>query len=150
MIEFALVPAHMVAAEIAPNVERHHAEMNEGDDYGALNIDWDTYIQGSLDGRVKVLTARNDGKLIGYIIFTLGRNMRHKHVIEAQASGWYVEKEHRGRVSLDMLEKADECLHGIGVHRTDYILGDEAAAKLLQRKGYNSNYKVWSKNYHGQ
>lgn len=149
MIEYAFEPFHKMAGDLAPNIVRHHQSMNQGDDYGDINFDWNSYIQGGMAGSCMVATARDDGKLVGYAIFMIGANPRHKHIFEAQGNGLYVEPEYRGRVSNELMAKAEHFLTEYGVDRIHHIINDETLGKLLGRKGYKSEYKVWSKNAHG-
>lgn len=150
MIEFDFVQFHLVAGEIAPNVARHYREMSEGDDYGPPNIDWDTYIQASVNGQCMTVTARDKNKLIGYAVYVIGRNPRYKHILEAESNGVFLEKEYRGKIGIRLLKKADEFLSKIGVQETNYTLSDERVGKILERNGYQTHYRIWSKKYHGK
>jgi hypothetical protein len=144
MIEFNFVPFHLVAGEIAPNVARHYREMTDGDDYGPPNIDWDTYIQASVNGQCMTVTARDNGKLIGYSVYVIGNNPRYKHIIEADSNGIFLEKEYRGKINF--FKEADKFLKKIA-HETNYTLSDERVGKMLERNGYKSSYKIWSIKY---
>lgn len=141
------VPLHVVAGEIAPNIERHYAEMSEGDEYGCPNIDWDTYLHASMAGQCVVVTLRDKGVLVGYSAYTISRNPRYKHLIEATGSGLFIEKKYRGRYGLPLLRKADEYLKNIGINETNYIIGGERVGRLLERHGYKSTYKVYARRY---
>lgn len=146
MIEYALVPGHEVAGEIAPNITRHYDEMlPEEKDKDAPNIDWQGYLAASHGGSCFVLTARDGVNLVGYSVYTIGTNPRHKEVIEAVGNGMFVEREYRGKVNL--LKKADELLKAAGVHETSYIIKSDRVGKLLGRNGYKPEYKLWSLKY---
>lgn len=140
MIAWALVPAHTLIEELKPVVARHHAEIAEDDE--PLNIDWDLYEQASLAGMAVAVTARDDNKLAAYIIFTVSRNLRHMHLIEATSSGWYVEPEYRARMGSEIVKKSQRFLKAAGVHKVKFILGGKAAL-LLERLGYTSKHQVW-------
>lgn len=141
MIDWGFVPLHLILDELKAVVPRHHEEIADGE---PLNIDWDTYAEAGKTGQACAVTARDDGKLIGYVVFTISRNLRHMHLIEATSSGWFVEKEYRGHLGIEMVTKADEFLKNSGINKTEYILNG-AAGKLLERLGYKSIYQVWSK-----
>lgn len=145
MIEFGFVPLHEIAREIAPNITRHYTEMTEGDDYGYPNIDWDLYLEASFAGQCKVVTVRDNGKLVGYSVFTLGRNLRYKNMIEANNNGLFLEKSYRGHLSRLLMKKSDEYLKAIGIHETNYTLSDDRIGRMLA--GYESKYKIWSIKY---
>lgn len=140
MIEYSLVPLHLILDDLKEVTPRHHKEVSDE----PLNIDWDTYKQAGETGQAVAVTARDNGILVGYIIFTLSRNLRFMHVIEASSSGWYVEKEYRNKV--DMISKADEFLKNAGIHETSFTVTSEVGS-LLHRKGYGMKYQVWEKKY---
>ena len=145
MITYDFAPLHTVAHEIAPNVERHYHEMTEGDDYGPPDIDWDAYIASSRHGLCRAVVVRDKGILVGYSVWSIGKNPRYKTKIQASSDGIFLEKPYRGTVSKELIKKTDEFLRAIGVTQIVYILSDDRVGKLL--KGYKSNYKVWSKDY---
>lgn len=140
MIEWGFVPLHTIFDELKEVVPRHYAEIAE-DDY-PVNIDWEVYDTASRNGRAAAVTARDNGRLIGYIVFTVGRNLRHKHLTEAVSSGWFIEPEYRGTLGLEIIDKAGECLRNNGIHLIKFILGG-TAGKLLARKGYTTKHQVW-------
>lgn len=144
MIEFGFVPLHEVAREIAPNIGRHYAEMTDGDDYGLPDIDWDSYLAASYAGCVRVVTARDNGILVGYSVFTLGNNLRYKNLIEANSDGIFLEKEYRGALFKEFKKKIDEYLPSIGVREVNYCLSDDRVGRAL---GCKTTHKVWSKRY---
>lgn len=140
MIIYSLVQAHTLIDELKPVIERHHAEV--ADDNEPLNIDWDLYERASHAGMAVAVTAREDDKLVGYIVFTVSGNLRHKHLIEATSSGWYVEPQYRGRIGSEIIKKSGKFLKAAGVHKVKFILGGKAAL-LLERLGYTSKHQVW-------
>lgn len=147
MIAFGFVPLHEIAHEIAPNVARHYTEMTDGDDYGAPDIDWDAYIATSKAGLCRAVTVRDQGKLVGYSVYSIGRNPRYKTRIEASSDGIFLEKEYRGKYGDQLIKKADEYLKNLGIHETNYIESDDRVGNLLARNGYQSPYRIWSKKY---
>lgn len=136
---------HWVIAELKPNVDRYYSEMTEGDDYGPPDVDWDMYESASRSGQCRVVTVRDNGKLIGFSIFVISTNQRYKNRIEANSDGIFLEKPYRGQLSKALLNKSDEYLQAIGVHETNYTLSDDRIGRMLP--GYKSTYKVWSKKY---
>ena len=140
MITWAFVQAHTLIDELKPVIATHHAEIAEDDE--PLNIDWELYETASKAGMAVAVTARDGDKLVGYIIFTVSRNLRHMHLIEATSSGWYIEPEYRGRLGSEIIKKAGEFLKAAGVHKTKFILGGKASL-LLQRHGYKTIHQIW-------
>lgn len=147
MIEWGFVPWHLVASEIAPNIERFHREMSEGDGSETPDPDWDTYQAASHNGNVWVVTARENGVLIGYAAFVIANNLRYKRIIEATCNSIFVESSHRGLIGKKLLEKADEFLSNAGVHETQYINKGPRFDRLLARHGYGPEFTIWRKKY---
>lgn len=144
---FDFVALHHVVDEIKPNVARHYEEMTDGDDYGVPDIDWDSYLAASVAGHIKVVTMRDDGKLVGYGAFTVGFNPRYKTILEATSDGIFIEKPYRGKYAQQFLRKCDFYLIMLGVREINYTLSDERIGKLLARNGYKQKYKVYGVTY---
>lgn len=144
MITWDFVPLHTIIDEMRILAPLHHAEIAEDDE--PLNPDWDIYDAASRAGNAVAVTARHEGKLIGYIGFTVSRNLRHMHIIEATSSGWYIEPEYRGTLGPDIIKYADDRLKASGIHKTQFILIGPAA-KLLARHGYKETHQVWEKKH---
>lgn len=134
-----------MAREIALNVARHYREMSQGDDYGTPEVDWDSYLSVSFAGLCWVVTARDKAVLVGYSIFIIGNNPRHKNLIEANNGGFFVEKPYRGKLGRLLTKKSDEYLQAMGVHETHYTESDDRVGRMLP--GYQSKYRIWSKKY---
>lgn len=140
---YDFVPFHLVAEEIAKNLENHYDDVDLKDEYGRPNLDWDSYLQLSLAGRCKVVTVR-DPDLIAYSCFCISNNLNHKGVIEAANTGIFIAKEYRGKVTLELIRKSDEFLRCEGVNEVNYILKDERIGILLKRAKYGAKHTVWS------
>lgn len=140
MIEWNFVPLHFILDELKVLAPRHYEEISDGEPF---NVDWNTYDAAGRSGQALAVTVRDKNILVGYIVFTISRNLRHMHLIEATSSGWYVEKKYRGQIGAELVKKADEYLKNAGVHKTEYILNG-AAGKMLERLGYKATHQVWS------
>lgn len=145
---YDFVPFHLVAEEIAKNLENHYSDVDLKDDYGAPNLDWDSYLQLSLAGRCKVLTVRFEDKLIAYSAFCISNNLNHKDVIEATNTGIFIDKAYRGKITLEVIRCADEYLKNMGINEIIYVLNDDRIGALLKRAKYKAKHIVWSKLWH--
>lgn len=142
---YNFVPFHLVAEEIAKNLEAHYDDVELKDAYGRPNLDWDSYLQLSLAGRCKVVTAREKGVLVGYSCFCISNNLNHKGIIEASNTGIFINKKYRGKITLEFIRKSDEFLRQIGINEIIYVLNDERIGALLKRVKYKAKHMVWSK-----
>lgn len=146
MIDFDIVPVNLILDEIKPNVARHYSEMSTGDDYGSPDIDWNYYEEIGAAGQCVAVTARDEGRLIAYSVYSLSINPRYKSRIEANSDGIFIEKEYRGRLG-NFPAKADDFLRNLGVMETNYTSNDKRVGAFLSRNGYEPKYTIWSMKY---
>ena len=137
---YDFVPFHLVAEEIAKNLENHY-DPNEDK---MPNLDWDSYLQLSLADRCKVVIIRDNGRLIAYSVFCISQNLNHKEVMEASNTGIFIHKEYRGKVISEFLHRSDEYLRKLGVMEVTHIINDRRFGVLLKRAGYKAKHTVWS------
>lgn len=142
---YNFVPFHLVAKEIAKNLEQHYDDVDLKDDYGRPDLDWDSYLELSLAGKCKVIIVRKDERLIAYSVFCIGNNLNHKRIIEAANTGIFINKEYRGKIILEIVRKSDEFLRNLGVNEINYIIKDKRIGLLLKRVKYKAKHTIWSK-----
>jgi len=147
VIIWDFVPFHEVAQEIAMNLDRHYEDVDQKDDYGPPNLDWELYIEQSLAGQCLAIVARDKAKLVGYSVFFVGGNANHKGIKEATNTGIFIDKAYRGKITGALLKKTDEYLSRIGVNEASYLLSDDRIGKLLERNRYAVTHKQWSRRY---
>lgn len=144
---YDFVPFHLVAEEIAKNLENHYNDVDLKDDYGKPHVDWDSYLHSSLAGKCRVVTCHDDNNLIAYSVFLISNNLNHKGIIEACNSALFIHKSYRGKIILEFLRKSDEYLKKFGVIETIYLTNDDRIGTLLKRAKYKARHIVWSKKY---
>lgn len=140
---YDFVPFHLVAEEIAENLENHYDDVDLKDEYGRPNLDWNCYLKLSLDDRCKVVTVRTD-KLVAYSCFCISNNLNHKSIIEAMNTGIFIDKEYRGKITLELIRKSDEFLKKMGINEVNYVIKDQRIGLLLKRRNYEAKHTVWS------
>lgn len=74
-----------------------------------FDIDVNSYRNLEKSGCLLIVAARNEGSLVGYICFILGKSMHHKKAM-ANCCGLYVAKENRGKTGTLLVKKAIELL----------------------------------------
>lgn len=146
-MEYDFVNAFNVIGELAMNVERHYKEMLDSESELLPNIDWEHYRTISNMGVCKALTMRDNGKLVGYAVFTISTNPRHKDVLEAFCDGIFIEKEYRGKHSLMLFKKIDEYMKSFDVKEVHFLIDNEKIGRFLSKNGYNETKTLWSLKY---
>ena len=82
----------------------------------ALNPDWEAYEKLEDDGKLKVFTARDNNKLIGYFVVIVGVNPHYKDDLFAINDIIYLDKGYRkGFTGIKIIKFAEKCLKEDGV-----------------------------------
>ena len=140
------VPLHTIADEIAPNVAEHYSEVLDKDNYGEPNIDWDYYITASLAGHMLAAIIRDNGRIVAYSVYCIGKNPRYKHKTQASNEAIYIDKEHRGN-GIRFISDVHKYLKNLGVSEILYAWSNDRLAKILEKAGCSSQMKIWSVSY---
>jgi len=144
MIEFEFVPFHTVSNEIVALSGDHMDELEEPKDHEEIGIDWDYYLYASQLGKCWGQIARKDRKIIAYSFYTIDSNPNYKKYNEAQAVATYVSKKHRGKLIVELLQKATDALKNIGVNKISMSVKDRRIGRLLSMCGYEQTSVKWS------
>ena len=119
----------------------HRKEINLFD--RPLDPDFDSYLALEQAGFLKSYTLRDDGELVGYVLYHVYNHLHHREVKVAQMDLIYVKPSHR-LSGLKLLRYTEEALTKEGV---SFILtGAPEISRLggvLEKKGY----KVFEKMY---
>ncbi len=103
-----------VLPDILPLLEMNHAEAQQ-QVYGTkLDPDWDQYRQMERLNLLKIFTARDGEKLIGYDIFIVGPHRHATGSCVAINDMTYVLPEYRGFTAVMLMKKTDKALKDMG------------------------------------
>ena len=127
--------------------ELHYAEIALNQDVLKLNPDTEQYEDAEKFGALRIFTARDDGKLVGYFAVLVTRSMHYADHIYATNDVIFLHPDHRkGYTASNLIKFAAECLAQDGVsmlfvntklHRPFDI--------LLRRLGFDHVENVYSK-----
>ena len=116
MITYQEEPLEDCLEEIKPLIEIHWEEIALYKDKIKLNPDFDKYLLLDSLGMLHVLTARDQGTLIGYFISFVQPNMHYKESVFAVNDILYIHPEYRkGSTGYKLFKKAEKSLKEIGV-----------------------------------
>lgn len=128
-----------------------HAQEVDGGIEPRRRFQLDTEMMALLDaaGRLKVLSARRDGQMVGYFTWMLESDIESKGLLVAQQGAWYVAPEHPG-AAVALFDRSVEELRALGVqcifphHR---LQGRGAKlGKFFERRGaveIQHTYQLW-------
>ena len=100
-----------VENDIRPLLEEHWKEIATNQQEIKLNPDWDMYHYLEEKGFLKVFTAREEGKLVGYYVAVLSRSLHYKDHLFATNDLIFLRPEYRkGRTGIKLIQFAEKYL----------------------------------------
>ena len=147
MIEYKEETFDQVIDEIKPLLENHYDEIALNKDSIKLNPDYGIYKNLCDSGVMRVVTARNDNKLIGYCVCIIKYHLHYKDSLTAFNDIFYIAKEYRkGLTGVKLFIKTEEILKQYGVQRVSMntkVHHDVGA--IFDRLGYKETERVFTK-----
>lgn len=133
--------------EIQPYVARHWAEVAPASQADIPVLpDYSAYAQFDEAGQVRCVTARVDGRLVGYLVALVMEHPHHPGSIQADVMAVYVEPHERGRAGALLLRQTDDMLRHEGVevirHR---VKQTRDWSPVLLRMGYEAEEITYSR-----
>ena len=132
--------------ELAPILPEHYEELCVTKDF-PLEPDFAAYDRLNTARMLKAVTCRNDGKLVGYIIFIVQPHLHYMSCITAFEDLYYVKKEYRkGRTGIKLFQFSEKVLKDAGVRRIimhTKIHMDNS--RLFEYLGYKNTDKLFTK-----
>ena len=99
-----------------PLLQKHWEEIALNKDFISLNPDWDAYEELEARGALRIFTARNDGRLIGYFAVLVRAHLHYVDHLFAFNDVLFLDSEYRGRfVGVRLMRFAEQCLKEDGV-----------------------------------
>ena len=147
MIEYKEETFDQVIDEIKPLLDNHYEEIALDRDVIKLNPDYETYKKLCDSGVMRIITARDDGKLVGYLIAIIKYHLHYKDSLTAFNDIFYVDKQYRkGMTGVKLFIKAEEILKKYGVQRVamNTKLHHDVGA-IFDRLGYKETERVFTK-----
>lgn len=105
-----------VVEDAKPLLEKHWEEIAVNKGVIKLNPDWDAYYDLEQNGLLKIFTAREDTKLIGYFVVIVRKHIHYKDHLFAANDIIYLSPEYRkGMIGAKLIKFAEKCLKEDGV-----------------------------------
>jgi len=127
-----------VKDEVVFLIQDHFNEVYPVREVFELDMDWDLYGQLENLGLLKIFTARDDGRLVGYLWVILSPNLHSRGSMLACDDGLYVAKSYRGQaVAKDLVRFTERCLKEDGI-KVFHIVGttEKPIDSFVKRMGY--------------
>lgn len=105
-----------VEDDIRPLLDKHWQEIALNKDKIKLNPDWEAYHNLEQEGLLKIFTAREEDKLVGYFVVVVQRNLHYKDHLFAVNDIIFLHPDYRkGRTGIKLIQFAEQCLKEDGV-----------------------------------
>lgn len=147
MITFQVEKFREVVAEAAPLLEAHYYEIGMYQDKIEYDPDIERYEDMDDAGFLHIVTARDDGKLIGYYVSLLMPHLHYKGTLYAYNDIVYIDQKYRGGITAARLFKfVEKELKELGVdvmtmHMKTYAPFDS----FLERQGWDYAERIHMK-----
>jgi len=93
--------------DILPLLQMEWEEAGLGFGFG-IDPDWKQYVSMEDSGMLYVFTARDEGKLVGYIVFLMTPSLHHRGLKNATMDLFYILPEYRkGLLAMKLLKFAE-------------------------------------------
>ena len=147
MIAYQEETFDQVIDEIKPLLEDHWEEIALNKEVIKLNPNYDMYEKLCKCGVMRIVTARDDGKLIGYCICIIAYNLHYKDSLTATNDIFFISKDYRkGSTGVKLFIKNEEILKRYGVQRL--IMNTKVhqdVGAIFERLGYKQTERVFGK-----
>ena len=117
MVEFAVEHyTDKLIEELQPLILSHYEEIAEDQDKIELNPDYEIYKGMDSNGLLNTITVRDDGKLVGYFVCVLHKNIHYKDHVFANNDILFLDYKYRkSTVAYRLIQFAEKVLKDLGV-----------------------------------
>lgn len=137
-----------VEPELKELILEHWEEVTSDPDL-PLDPAWESYQALASSGRLLVVTARHEGKLVGYIIHILHNPLHYRYLWMAMDDAHFLRKEHRrGLTAVRMFQATEKILKERGVAVVSYhskARDDLNKTPVFKRMGYRLKEFIFTK-----
>lgn len=147
MVKYKEEAIDEVIEDIKPLIEKHYMEIARHQDKIALNPDYDKYVELYNKGALHIVTARVEGRLVGYTIHFLAPHLHYRDHLMAMNDILYVLPEYRGGIVAARLFKfAEVSMKQKGVTKIHiHMKTEHDFSRLLKGLGYVEIEKIYER-----
>jgi GNAT superfamily N-acetyltransferase len=136
-----------LAAEILPLARLNWRESPSYEEGVDADPDFARYRVIDEAGACVFLSAREAGKLVGYIVFFVLPSIHDKRLLVAHGDAFYVLPEYRAQASRELYKRAETMLKARGVKRVGFTVDKGSDFhRLLNTLGFRDDELIVEKN----
>lgn len=135
-----------IISELPELFHAHYQEFEEDKENLPLDIDWMRCLRDELSGILHIMTARRDGKLIGYFFAYIQSNWHHaKTRLSASDSIYVLNLPHRAFIWRKLINETQKMCRDLGAKKLYIIVkAGSPAARLLNAMKLKLTEEVYS------
>ena len=147
MIEFEIAPYSVLREEIKPLIIDHWQEIALDKETVKLDPDWDEYDRLAEAGQLHLLTARENGVLVGYYVGIVKPHLHYKNSLMAFNDVLYIKPTHRqGMTGVRLFKEIERTLKERGVEKMFMNTKEHHNfGVILERLGYRKTETIYTK-----
>tara|TARA_R110000822_G_scaffold38746_11_gene107142 strand:+ start:590 stop:1039 length:450 start_codon:yes stop_codon:yes gene_type:complete len=136
-----------VLGEITPLLIDHWHHIALDKDRVPLAPAWDLYRDLDEQGSMKIITAREGGELVGYIVYLLSPSLHYTSQFFAEGDIFWLSPAHRkGSAGLRLFRFAETILKDAGVTKViNKVKLHADVGKVFEHMGYSPIERVYAK-----
>jgi GNAT superfamily N-acetyltransferase len=109
--------------EVLPLIEEHYSAVYHFAEEVPLDIDWSVYFKLEDAGMLNVVTARDEGKLIGYYISFIAPNLHSMQSTRATNDAVYLDPAYRKTgLGVELISYAEDVYKRLGVDVMEFAM----------------------------
>jgi GNAT superfamily N-acetyltransferase len=146
-MEFSEETLSQCLDEARPLLVDHWENIALNKDTIPLNPLWNIYEKLEETGNLKIITARQDEKLVGYAAYVISPSLHYSSQIIADADVFWLDPNYRkGMAGMRLFKHAEKVLKSYGVTRIlNKVKIHFDVGKVFERMGYDPIERVYSK-----
>jgi len=147
MITFHIEKWRPLYAELSVLLPKHWEEIAITRDKVPLDVDVDKYAELCDQGILHIVTARDDGKLIGYHVAMICGHLHYKSTLHGITDVYYLLPEYRGKmVGVRLFKEVEDDMRRRGVKKlyTGTKLHHDMG-RMFERLGYKETERLYTK-----
>lgn len=125
----------------------HYDEIAVQKDKMPMRPDVASYVALEQAGRLQIVTARDDGKMIGYILSVVRPHLHYADVLSGYEDAYFLSKSHRkGMTGVKLIREAIRYMKAVGVQKAFFMTKVALdMGRIFERLGFSKTDIVYSK-----
>lgn len=135
--------------EASALIAQHWDEVAHDQQDRLLDVDWESFEALEKNGQFYLLSARDDGHLVGYVVAILRPHFHSKGTMSAYVDAIFLSKDARkNNVGIRLIQMADTALDSLADFIYWHIKPERNFAPILKRLGYHFIEEIWGRTSH--